>query len=250
LGTIVPPSSVFDVVGGSVAVTPKPTGVTTYQSGTVLKLKRVTLSGDVYYISYQNAYAPVTQTSSNVTSTDFYAEGNAQTKGFEAEANVYVTSGISFYTNFTVGSANYISSQVPIAGVMSPNPGYGLAVANTPSNTEAFGLTYQQKHFDLGIFDKRVGPMWNDNSPYNQVIPINPFSMTNVYFNYVLRNGSHFDQTKFRLSINNLFNAHNIVGVQPSTASPTFSPLPSDLLQLLPGRSITLTITPGYSSKR
>src|ERR1019366_2344125 len=98
-----------------------------------------------------------------------------------------------------------------------------------------------------GIFDKRVGQMWNDNSASivvpangsvsvtnpigysvtyanttsksstvkitaNQVIPIAPFNVTNFYFNFALKSGGHFDGTKLRFTANNLFNAHNIVG--------------------------------------
>ena len=146
---------------------------------------------------------------------------------------------MSFYVNGTAGQAKYVNS--------------GLWVANTPSDTEAFGLTYQQKHFDLGIFDKRVGSMWNDlslanGSVANQVIPIDPFSVTNLYLNYVLRNGSHFDQTKFRLSVNNLFNHRGIVGdQQASNTAATYVPGNADQLTLLPGRSVALTVTLGFS---
>jgi iron complex outermembrane receptor protein len=241
-GTVVPPSAVFDVTGANVILTPKPTGVTTYQGGTVVKLKQVTLNADYYWTKYQNAYSSVTDP--NITSTtgyDWVSSGDAVTKGFEGEANIYVSHGLSFYVNGTLGTANYVS------------PGYtnkGLWVANTPSNTEAIGLTYNQKHFEVGFFDKRVGPMWNDNTPFNQVIPISPFSVSNVYFNYVLRNGSHFDQTKFRLSVNNMLNNQNIVGVQQATAGATYNPQPGDLLLLLPGRSVALTVTLGFGSAR
>jgi iron complex outermembrane receptor protein len=248
-GTIVPPSGVFDVTGANVITLPKPTGVYTFQGGTVLKLKRVTLNADVYYTHFQNAYSAVTDPN-NTNAEDYVSSGDAVTKGFEGEANVYITHGLSFYVNGTVGKANYVSQTLPTATGTMTNPNYGLWVANTPANTEAFGLTYQQKHFDLGIFDKRVGPMWNDNSPYNQVIPIDPFSVTNFYFNFLLRNGSHFDQTKVRLSVNNLFNNHNIVNVAQVTAGATYTPMPGDQLTLLPGRSFTLTITPAYSPKR
>ncbi|HET6143498.1 MAG TPA: hypothetical protein VFE02_08305 [Candidatus Acidoferrales bacterium] len=182
--------------------------------------------------------------------------GESSTKGFEGELNVYITHGLSFYANGTAGVAKYISPTLPNSkGVPVANPDFDLWVANTPSNTEAFGLTYQQKHFELGIFDKRIGPMWNDLSlasggVANQVIPINPFSTTNVYFNYTLKNGSRWDATKFRLSVNNVFNNRGIVGDQQAfNATPTYNAGPADLLTLLPGRSITLTISPGYSPK-
>ena len=238
-GAVVPPSSVFDVTGANVVVTPKPTIVRTYQGGSVLKLKQVTLNADVYYARFQNAYSSVTDPN-NTTGFDWVSSGDSVTKGFEGEVNVYVTRGFSFYVNGTAGSAKYVSD-----GFINK----GLWVSTTPSNTEAVGLTYQQKHFDLGIFDKRVGPMWNDNTPFNQVIPIAPFNLTNVYLNYVLKNGSHFDQTKLRLSVNNLFNAHNIVGVQQAAAGATYNPGPGDLLSLLPGRSIAMTVTVGYEPR-
>jgi iron complex outermembrane receptor protein len=82
------------------------------------------------------------------------------------------------------------------------------------------------------------------------VIPINPFSTTNVYFNYVLKNGSRWDSTKFRLSVNNVFNSRGIVGdQQAANTTAAYNPGAGDLLTLLPGRSITLTISPGYSPK-
>ena len=158
--------------------------------------------------------------------------------------------GLSFYVNGTMGSAKYVSHTLPDAlGAQIPNVNYGLWVANAPSNTEAFGVTYQQKHFDLGIFDKRVGPMWNDNTPFNQVIPISPFSTLNLYLNYAIRNGSHFDQTKFRLSLNNILNERGIAGVTQAAKGPTFTPGPADTLVLLPGRSITMSVTLGFSPR-
>jgi iron complex outermembrane receptor protein len=122
-------------------------------------------------------------------------------------------------------------------------------VANTPANTEAFGVTYQQRHFDAGIFDKRVGPMWNDNSPFNQVIPIDPFSVTNLFLNFNLKNGSHLADSKLRFSVNNLFNGHNITQVAQAAAGAVYNPGPNDQLQLLPGRSFTGTITVGFAPR-
>jgi iron complex outermembrane recepter protein len=233
------------VTGANVLTTPKPTGVSTYQGGTVLKLKQLTLNLDAYYTKFQNAYTVIPD-SNNTNAFDYVTAGDSVTTGFEGEANVYLTHGLSFYANGTAGKAHYVTT--------------GLWVANTPSNTEAFGLTYNQKHFDFGIFDKRIGPMWNDltlstGAVANQVIPINPFSVTNVYFNYVVRNGSRWEATKFRLSVNNVLNQRGIVGDQQaatfaSQAAAAYVVGNGDLLTLLPGRSITLTISPAFSPKR
>ena len=42
------------------------------------------------------------------------------TKGFEGEANVYLTRGLSFYINGTVGNAKYVSQMIPTARVCWP----------------------------------------------------------------------------------------------------------------------------------
>ena len=251
-GTIVPPSGAFDTTNGSPVTLPQPTGVTTYQGGTVWKMKQVTINADYFWTKFQNTFASIPDPN-NPSAIDWVSNGDAVSKGFEGEANFYVTHGFSFYVNGTVGTDLYVSDGLPSKG---------LWVANAPANTEAFGLTYQSKHFDFGFFDKRVGPMWNDNNAaksgtpaafpagtggvYHQVIPINPFSVANVYFNYVLRNGSRFDQTKFRLTINNLLNNQNIVGDAQSQTGAAYVQGPNDQLLLLPGRSITLTITPSF----
>src|SRR5262249_32277143 len=140
-------------------------------------------------------------------------------------------------------------------GILAANPNYQKWVANTPSDTEAFGLTYQQRHFEAGIFHKRVGGMWEDlalarGAPPNQGIPLAPFPPTNIYFNYILANRSHFRETKLKLSMNNVFDNHNIVGVtQAANTAATYTPGPNDQLTLLPGRSIAATITVGYSPR-
>jgi iron complex outermembrane receptor protein len=243
-GSVIPPSSVFDVKNGAVTTLPKPTNAKTYQGGSVLKLKRLTLNADVYYTHFQNDYSP-SPDPNTPGATQYTASGDSISKGFEAESNVYITRGLSVYFNATVGRARYVTSGLP---------SNGLWVANTPSNTEALGISYHQKYFDVGFFNKRVGPMWNDNtatngSTLNQVIPIDPFNITNLFFNFTLRNHSHFDQTKFRLSVNNLFDQHNITSVTQVVKGPVYTPGPGDTLGLLPGRSITLTITFGYSPK-
>lgn len=237
-GSVIPPSSVFDVTGANVQALPKPTYARTYQTGSVVKLKRVTLNTDYFYTHFENAYSQSTDQTCGVC---WISSGASVTKGFEGEANLYIAHGLSFYANGTVGTAKYVSN-----GFANK----GLWVADAPSNTEALGLTYQQKYLDFGIFNKRVGPMWNDNGNYNQVIPIDPFNITNMFFNYTVRNGSHFDQTKIRLSFNNLFDQHNITNVNMANSKlSTFQPSGTDTLGLLPGRSVTVSVTFGFAPR-
>jgi iron complex outermembrane receptor protein len=118
----------------------------------------------------------------------------------------------------------------------------------------------------VGLTQKRVGQYHNDNGslsykingiaisvPVDEAVTISPFSLTNVFVNYTIKNASRLRGTKIQLAVNNLANNHNIVGVTPAIAATATAPYvqnPGDLLNLLPGRSITITITGGYAPRR
>ncbi len=245
-GSIIPPSSVFDTSGANTLVLPQPTSAKTYQGGSVLKLKRVTLNVDGYYTHFQNTYAA--SPDPNATSaTQFTQSGDSVTKGFEGETNFYISHGFSLYANGTAGTAKYATQT--LNGATLGN--YGEWVANAPANTEAIGLTYQRKFVDAGFFHKRVGPMWNDGTntsgaTLNQVIPIDPFNMDDVYVNYTVRNGGQFDGTKFRFTANNLLDTRNIIGVSQAATVQAYTPGTNDFLTLTPGRSFSFTVTFGF----
>jgi len=255
-GSEIPPSSIYDVTNAQVAVTPKPTLADTFQGGTVVKLNRVSFDADVYYIHFQNAYSSYSPTSGpNKGMTYYYAAPASNTVGFEAEGNIALTRKLSLFLNGTMGQAKYESTaaQAATATTAAVAAAPSVWVANTPHDTETEGLTYQDKRFNVGIFNKRVGSRWDDDGSYHQAVPYDPFSMTNFFFNYTVRGGSLFDQSKIKLSINNLFDQHNTVlvgaanGVTGSGVTYTQSPL--DTLELLPGRSFMVTFQFGLSPK-
>ena len=256
-GSVIPPSNVFDVANAAVLAPPKPTLAKTYQTGSVLKYNRWTLDLDAYYVHFQNPYTSYLDptTGENV----FTLTGPSNTKGIEAESNILIGHGLSFYVNGSVGSAKY-----------QTGPGYfngGLWVANTPKNTEAFGLTWQRRNWDVGIFHKRVGEMYNDGTgninyvfngitiptPANQAIAINPFDLTNVFVNYTMKGSSFLRGSKLSFAVNNLFDNHNVVGITPftpATSAAPFVPNAQDQMNLLPGRSVMVSLTVGYAPKR
>ena len=245
-GSVIPPSSVFDVTGAVVSTLPKPTGAKSYQGGTVVKLRRATVNADYFYINFENVYTSSADPN-NPSATSYSQAGNSAAKGFEGEANLYLYKGLSLYANGTAGSAKYVSQT--IGGVA--NPSYNKWVASTPGNTEGLGLTYQQKYLDFGIFNKRIGSMWNDggkgNTVINQYVPIDAFNLTNLFFNYTIRKGSFFDQSKLRLSFNNLFDTRQITSLTPALSGPTYKADPGDTLGLLAGRSVTVSFVIGLS---
>jgi iron complex outermembrane recepter protein len=229
-GSVIPPSSVFDVANAKVAVLPKPTVAKTYQAGSVWKFNRFTLDVDGYYTHFQNPYAAVADNSGE---ENYYQTGPSNTKGLEAESNIFIGYGFNLYLNATLGSARYALTD--------------LWVANTPRNTETVGVTYQHRNWDAGFFNKRIGAMYNDNGTVNQAIPIDPFSLTNCYLNYTVKGASMLRGTKLRLSVNNIFDKHNIVGLTAANPGTNPAASPNDVLTLLPGRSIMFTVGFGYA---
>jgi iron complex outermembrane recepter protein len=287
-GSIVPPSAVYDYYQTPTAAIPNPQlktppkqqKSTTYQVGTVFKGQKFTLDADAYRIRFQNSYASAEDvTSGDATIGDtFYAiQPSSITKGIEFESTFVLASGLNLYLNSTAGNAYYSGSLN--AGTLDA-PYYqtapsGLWVAQTPTDTEEQGLTYQKQGFDLGIFNKRVGEQRIDSGSYtdvegasiiyhNQGI-INPFSTLGGYFNYTIRNHSIFDQTKIRLSGTNLLNAHNIqslsfanaptpqtfVGTNGTTYTDQFNATTSisgaDTPGIMAGRSFSVTVTFGFA---
>ncbi|HYR42080.1 MAG TPA: TonB-dependent receptor, partial [Terriglobia bacterium] len=231
-GNSIPPTNVFDVKNGKVAVLPKPTQVRTVQFGSVYKTGRFTLDVDSYFIHFDSGYSSNPDANGEPV---YYLSGTSRTRGVEAESSVYFGHGISAYMNGTAGVAKY-------------NDSTNLWVQQAPRDTETVGLSYQQGNWDLGFFNKRIGRMFNDNGAIHQAIAINPFEMTNLFLNYTIKNVSEFSQTKIRLSINNLFDQHNIVAV--ALAGKGTATGPDDVLTLMAARSVMLSMTFGFSPRR
>jgi iron complex outermembrane recepter protein len=286
-GSIVPPSSVFDYAQPTTAgaafvpvlTLPKQQKSTTYQAGTVFKLKRATFDADYYHVRFDNSYSSGSDVA-DANAEIFFLQPASITKGFEAESNIYLGYGLSAYLNATVGRALYTGNDSvscvsgstgctsTTAQLAEAAPSY-LWVQQTPSDTESEGITYQRKAWDAGFFNKRIGTFYLDNGAYHNQATINPFSVTNLFVNYTIRNSGRFDQSKLRLSFNNLFNEHSVTGdtiagsvaTIPISANGTTYTDPfntvgqtpingQDNVSVLPARSIMLTVTFGLSPKR
>jgi iron complex outermembrane receptor protein len=74
--------------------------------------------------------------------------------------------------------------------------------------------------------------------------------MTNLFFNVTMRKGSFFDQSKLRLSFNNLFDTRATTSLTPALSGATYVPNSGDTLGLLAGRSVTISFVVGLSPHR
>ncbi len=282
-GSITPASSTFDFTqsptGTPVATLPKQQKVTTYQTGTVLKLKNATLDLSYFHIHFDSGYSSFTPLSTG--EPIYYPTPPSLTQGVEAESNIALSHGLSLYLNASYDNAKYTGSAIvyctstatgctsttPTLDIPTPS---GLWVASTPSDILTEGFTYQHSSWDAGIFNKTVGTQRLDNGAFHNESTISPFTLTNLFLNYTIRGGSHFNNTKLRLSLNNLFDDHNITGdsvaskitadtittngtsySDPFNSNLAVTPASgADAISILPGRSIMLSVTFGWSPKR
>jgi iron complex outermembrane receptor protein len=168
--------------------------------------------------------------------------------------------------NVNCNSGAGCTSTTPQLTVAAPS---GLWVQQTPSNIETVGATYQHHGWDAAFFDKSIGQQYIDNGAYHNQYTVGRFNMANAFVNYTLRSGGRFDQTKFRLSLNNIFNSSSVTGISLAGGAltqtiaansatytdpfTTSGPTPingQDSVSILAGRSIMLSVTFGLSPKR
>jgi iron complex outermembrane receptor protein len=281
-GSIEPPSSTFDftqsAAGTPVATLPQQQKTTTYQTGTVFKLKRATLDLSYFHIHFDSGYSSFTPLDTG--EPVYYPTPPSVTQGVEAETNISLTHGLSLYLNASYDNAKYTGTAVTYctssaAGCTSTTPALnittpgGLWVANTPSDILTEGFTYQHKGWDAGIFNKTVGTQRLDDGAYHNEATISPFTLTNLFLNYTIHGDTHFNNTKLRLSFNNIFDEHNITGdsiaskvtaktitangttySDPFNASFAVAPVSgADAISILPGRSVMFSIVFGFSPK-
>jgi iron complex outermembrane receptor protein len=277
-GSVVPASATYDYLQTvqaststlpTLATPPKQQKNTTYQVGTVYKGQRITIDADMYHIRFQSGFSStIDNTVGDVDFGDtiYYLQPSSISQGVEFESTLVLHPGLNLYLNGSAGNAYYHGSMNvgTLAAPYYERAPSGLWVAQTPSDTEMQGLTYQNHGFDLGIFNKRVGEERLDNGTYHNQAIVPPFSALDGYVNFTIRNHSLFDQTKIRLSGTNLLDAHNIqndsLGGSPVTqlipgttytdAFLTNGPTPingADAPSLMAGRSFSVSVTFGFA---
>jgi iron complex outermembrane receptor protein len=228
-GDEIPPSNVFDVANANVTALPASIKSKTWQIGSVWKSDKFTFDIDAYHIKFDNAYSSFTDNNSG--NTTFYSNGTSTAQGVEAEGNVLLGGGFNLYLNGTYGSNKFAS---------------GKWVQSAPSDTETMSLNYSRGGWDIGWLNKRVGTTYNDNGPVHEAVKIDPFTISNLFVNYTIKHPSPMiKQAKIQFGVNNLFDKHSIVGVNPASKT-TSAPAPGDVLILLPARSISLALSADF----
>jgi len=147
------------------------------------------------------------------------------------ETNVVLGNGFNLYANGTMGSVKYDNGQW---------------VAGAPSDTETLALTYQKQQWDVSLSANRVGQMFGDGKATgsHEVFTIDPVTLGNLFVNYTVKSpGAQFKQAKLQFGVNNIMDNHAITAIAPDTGSSNATPSGNDLLTILPGRSVNVTLS-------
>ena len=199
-GFLAPPLSTIE---STVPATAQPEETINYQVGTAYQSGRLALSGDLYYIPFQNYIASTT----TPDGTLYFNEGSAVYKGIEVEGTYKIIGGLSFYGNGSLNSAVFSN---------------GVSIYQSPQNTAAGGFIYNQD----GVFQeadnvygsilvKEVGKQYGLNSTNKAgqptvSNPIEAYNTVDAAVGYTFHAARH----KFRLAVNlyNLTNNHSLIG--------------------------------------
>ncbi len=235
IGDQIPSTGVFDVPNAKANPVPKATKSSATQIGTVWTSPRYTFAADIYNTVLDNSYTAV-PVNPATGDTAWVASGTETSQGIEVEANITLGSGFSLYGNATYGSVKYDAT--------------GKWVAGAPQDTESLALNYQANEWDINLSVNRVGQMYNDGKDLaknvvNEAFTIDPVVVANLFVNYTVK--SPFAQTKkakLQFGVNNLMDSHAITAVAGVTnGSTSANPNSADLLNILPGRSVNVTLT-------
>ena len=183
-----------------------------YQVGTAWQTERLTLSGDLYWINFNNLIQKaVVALSPTVNETVYQNHGGADYKGVEAEATYYLGQGLTVFANGSFNSAKFNSG------------GGGGFIAEVPEETLAGGVIYNRNGIYGSFMDKWVGRRFDTliNADDQEFAPYSDLMLS---AGYTMKNVLSASSISLKINVDNLLNVTKVdylaggtVGVNPAT---------------------------------
>ncbi|WP_174995145.1 TonB-dependent receptor [Pandoraea anhela] len=209
-----------------------------YQLGTVLKADRFTFNVDAYLIQFSNYISK----SGSGANANFFNAGGVRYTGVEAEGNVLLGSGFSFYANGTVNNAVFTQD-----GVGSQAWKSGQRISFVPQYTAAMALNFDQGPWHWGINTKFVGSMYqgSNGAADGALYKVGPYSVTSTMIARDFKNlSSVVRNVRVSFGIDNLFDTHRITDNLGPAASDTSKGTDANqfLYYFVPGRTFYVNL--------
>jgi iron complex outermembrane receptor protein len=200
------------------AIAPEKT--TNIQLGTTWSSDRLSLSGDVYKIDFNNFI----QSEKVGGVTYFYNEGGVQYKGVELEGTYMLGGGFSVYANGSLNRAIQTDNN-------TWNP-------NTPHKTAALGFIYKNGPIYASLVDKFVGKTYYSANSNDDTV-IGGYAVANFAASYTFDpHMTDVKDFKIGVQINNLFNNTSINALAGTTVADS-----TPLFWTIPARNFNFTIS-------
>ncbi len=193
-----------------------------YQVGTTWRSHDLALSGDVYYIDFNNLALKV---KGPVGQNIWINDGGAIYKGVEGEGTYYVGGGISVYAN---GSINRAYDKQT-----------GLTLPEAPNATAAAGLMYNSGPWYASLITKYIGKRYGNPGESD---PLPAFALTDLNVSYGLHDLPYWvKRGKVSLQVHNLFDKTGIADLAGSTQYAS-----TNLYYTIPGRAEMVNVSLGF----
>ena len=231
-GFLVPDISIFQVPAPNTAPL-KPQTSTNYQIGSVFHRGKLSLDGDIYYITFDNLLG------SQVVNgeTEYYNQGGALYEGVEGQVSYLISDQLSVFANGSYNSAKSTTGPLP-GSTAVPTKGY--TIKNAPIGTAGFGFLYRSADWTASISDKYTGKAYADN--YQSTRYTMPaYNQTDVK---VTRT---FGPVRLEVAVNNMFDSQAVTAIKPNkqptdhnVLGSTTTNLPYDQYYYQPGRNFEI----------
>jgi iron complex outermembrane receptor protein len=198
-----------------------------YQVGTSWQSAGLVLSGDLYWINFNNL---IQKASTGL----FVNTGGADYKGAEAEATYYLGQGLTVFGNGSFNSAK--------------NSADGSFVAEVPEETLAGGLIYSRSGIYGSLIDKWVGRRFDSVYGTNDQ-EFQPYSDLMLSAGYTMKNVFDANSVSLKVSVDNLLDVNKISSLAGTTVGlgPTSTQSQPDagtpLYWTVAGRSVIATLS-------
>ncbi len=203
-----------------------------YQAGTAWQTSRLALSGDVYWINFNNLIQKMHIPYGSGTTTVFANSGGADYKGVEGEATYYVGYGLSVFGN---GSLN--SAKVKANG---GNPGSDINEA--PDATLAGGVIYNRSGIYGSFLDKWVGRRFDESGA--APAEFSPYSDLTLAAGYTMKNVFSASSISLKVAVDNLLDVKKLSSLAGTTfANDPATGNPDNLYWTVAGTSVIATLS-------
>ena len=232
-GFLAPKDKIAFAKSNTGADTFTPQTTTNLQAGGTWKSEKLTVSGDVYHIKFNN----FTTVSSSTGQLQIQGGGGAIFKGIELEGTYAVGYGFSLYGNWTHNTQTYTD---------------GEPVQFAPDGTASLGLIFDSNSLYGSLMAKHVGQTiqpgskgqapvnYGSEDGYSYQIPA--YTVTDLAIGYTIhRPSSGVKDVKLRLNVSDLANNQSIYYVYGSSLATG-----SDMFMTLPGRSYAVTVAADF----